>query len=492
MKDKSLRELHDGIREGAFSSTEVASYFLGRVSSYSALNAFSECPEDLVLSQSKTFDDEQAGTKATGALAGVPVALKDNIVDTEFRTRCASKILGDFRSFVDASVVERLRGSGAIRFGKTNMDEFAMGSSGEHSAFGRTHNPWSPDVVPGGSSSGSAAAVAARLVPAALGSDTGGSIRQPAALCGVVGMKPTYGRISRRGLVAYGSSLDQIGPLTKTVEDAAILYSELAGFDSGDSTSADRPVEDVFESLHDGCEGLRVGLPREYFGTGLADEVRQTVEKVAEKLEDAGASVVEVSLPHTEYAVAAYYIIATAEASSNLSRFDGVRYGHRTEAPRDIHELYAKSRAEGFGDEVIRRILLGTFVLSSGYYDAYYRRAQQVRRLVRNDFEQAFETCDVLLTPTTPTPAFQFGRTGGDPVEMYMADVFTVPANLAGLPGISVPADLSKDRLPIGVQFLANSFDEPTLFRAGQAWESLRGPFAEPSLEPYADGGSTT
>ncbi len=422
-----------------------------------------------LLAEARKVDQDRAAGKALGPLAGVPIALKDNMCMKGARTTAGSKILDNFVSPYDATVVTKLKEAGAILVGKTNLDEFAMGSSNENSAYGSVKNPISPDRVPGGSSGGSAAAVAANLCAASLGSDTGGSIRQPAALTGIVGLKPTYGRVSRFGLVAFASSLDQIGPMTHTVEDAARILEVIAGPCRHDMTSMDVPVEEWTKNVGQGVKGLKIGLPREYFATeGVDPDIVAAVQKTIASLEAQGAEVVEVSLPHTEYAVATYYLIATAEASSNLARFDGVRYGHRAEAS-ELSELYEKSRSEGFGPEVKRRIMLGTYVLSAGFYDAYYRKAQQVRTLIRQDFEEAFKKVDVIVGPTTPSLAFPLGSKTDDPLQMYLEDIFTISCNLAGLPGISVPCGLSQDGLPIGFQIQGPVFREDLVFRVAGA-----------------------
>ena len=424
-----------------------------------------------------SFDPETALAEADQAdlslpLGGLPIGIKDNINVAGQPCTCASKFLANaYTAPYDATAVSRLRAAGAIPFGRANLDEFAMGSSTENSALGTTQNPVAPGHIPGGSSGGSAAAVAAHLIPATLGSDTGGSIRQPASHCGVVGLKPSYGRVSRYGLVAFGSSLDQIGPLTRTVEDSALLLNALAGRDPRDSTSLDEPVPDFTEGLDEGVAGLKLGLPKEYFSDGISPLVRERVESAAKKLADLGAELVEISLPHTEYAVATYYIIAPAEASSNLSRFDGVRYGNRTENPADMLSLYKDSREAGFGSEVKRRIILGTYVLSSGYYDAYYLRAQKVRTLIRRDFEQAFEQVDAILTPVAPEPAPKMGEAAGDPLKHYLADIFTISANLAGNCGLSVPLE-PVDGLPVGLQILGPHLGEQTILRCARAVEA--------------------
>ncbi|MBV9462943.1 MAG: Asp-tRNA(Asn)/Glu-tRNA(Gln) amidotransferase subunit GatA, partial [Verrucomicrobiae bacterium] len=420
------------------------------------------------------LSDAEKASSRTGPLAGVPIALKDNINARGWPCTCSSKILKNYVAPYDATVTRKLREAGAVLYGRLNMDEFAMGSSTENSAFKKTKNPWDPSRIPGGSSGGAAAAVSADECFAALGSDTGGSIRQPAGLCGCVGLKPTYGRVSRFGLVAFASSLDQIGPLAKTVEDAALLLGVIAGHDPLDSSSVARPVPDYVASLSKGVQGLRLGLPKEYFVEGMDPRVKSAIQAAIRQLEDLGAKIVEISLPHTAAAVATYYVVATAEASSNLARFDGVRYGFRAEKPSDVLDMYQKTRAEGFGPEVKRRIILGTYVLSSGYYDAYYLRAQKVRTLIRQDFEAAFEQCDAILTPTSPTPAFKLGEKTEDPLQMYLADIYTIAANLAGICGVSVPCGFVEEagrKLPVGLQILGKAFEEETILRVGHAYE---------------------
>ena len=407
-------------------------------------------------------------------LGGVPIAIKDIINVMDQPCTCASKILNGYRAPYDATVIQKLRAAGAIPFGKTNLDEFAMGSSTENSAVKSTRNPWDLSRVPGGSSGGSAAAVAADEAFGALGSDTGGSIRQPAALCGVVGLKPTYGRVSRFGLVAFASSLDQIGPVTKTVRDAALIMNAIAGHDPQDSTSLNEPVPDYVASFGNDLRGVRLGVPREYMIEGIDPQVRGAIDAAVKQLNSLGAEIVEVSLPSTEYAVAVYYIIATAEASANLARFDGVRYGYRAENPKDVLDLYGRTRAEGFGPEVKRRIILGTYVLSSGYYDAYYLQAQKVRELIRRDFASVFEKVDALISPTSPVPAFKLGERVADPLQMYLADIFTIAANLAGICGISIPcgfAQLDGHRLPVGLQLLGKPLDEARILQIAHAYE---------------------
>lgn len=402
------------------------------------------------------------------SLFGIPLALKDNMCTKDFPTTCASKMLEHFQSPYDATVVEKIKAHKGIILGKTNMDEFAMGSSTENSGIKKTANPWNTEKVPGGSSGGAASAVAACEAYGALGSDTGGSIRQPASFCGVVGMKPTYGTVSRYGLIAFASSFDQIGPLARTVEDCSLILQCIAGHDERDNTSFCGEVPDYMSNLKQPVKGKVIGIPREYFAEGLSDTVKNVVDKTIQKLEELGVECREISLPHTEYAIATYYIIATAEASSNLARFDGVHYGYRTPQPQNTLDLFSKSRSEGFGDEVKRRIMLGTYVLSAGYYDAYYLKALKVRTLIKNDFEKAFKKCDAVLTPTCPTPAYSFGEKMHDPLEMYLGDVFTIPSNLAGLPGISINGGYDDNKLPVGVQLIGQAFKESALLNI--AW----------------------
>ncbi|MBI2502267.1 MAG: Asp-tRNA(Asn)/Glu-tRNA(Gln) amidotransferase subunit GatA [Candidatus Latescibacteria bacterium] len=468
-------ELRARMRAGALGAEELTRAVLAHLSATQpAINAFISVDQEGALTQARAVDQRRAQAQPLGPLAGIPVALKDLICVRGGRTTCGSRILEDFIAPYDATVVEKLRRADAVLIGKTNMDEFAMGSSTENSHFGPTCNPRAPDRVPGGSSGGSAAAVAADQTILALGSDTGGSVRQPAGYCGVVGLKPTYGRVSRYGLVAYASSLDQIGPVTKDVQDAALLLQVVAGHDPRDATSVDQPVPDYEAVLSQGVKGLRVGMAREHFGPGLDEEIRQAIQQAARRLEGEGAQLVEVSLPvagHPDYCIGAYYLIAMAEASANLARYDGVRYGYRAPGARDLQDLYRQTRSQGFGAEVKRRIMLGTYALSAGYYDAYYLKAQQVRTLIRRDFEQAFAACEVLLSPVAPTTAFCLGEQLEDPLQMYLNDIYTVSVNLAGLPGISVPTALSGAGLPIGAQLLAAPFREETLLRAAQALE---------------------
>jgi aspartyl-tRNA(Asn)/glutamyl-tRNA(Gln) amidotransferase subunit A len=471
----TLAQARDAIRARKISSRELTAAFVRAIAAARPLNAFITEAGDKALAMADAADKRIAGGNI-GALEGLPLAIKDLFCTRGLRTTAASRILGDFVPPYDSTVTQNLWDAGAVMLGKTNLDEFAMGSSNETSAFGPVLNPWrasdsNANLVPGGSSGGSAAAVAADLCLAATGTDTGGSIRQPAAVTGRVGLKPTYGRCSRFGIVAFASSLDQAGPMTKTVKDAAIMLRTMASVDPRDSTSVDVPVPDYEKLMEGPIKGLRVGIPKEYRIDGAPAEIEALWGKGADWLKAQGAEIVDVSLPHTKYALPTYYIVAPAEASSNLARYDGVRFGVRAEGARDITDLYEKSRGQGFGAEVQRRILIGTYVLSAGYYDAYYARAQKLRTLIKRDFEQAFETCDVLLTPSTPGPAFAVGAKTADPLEMYLQDVFTVTVNLAGLPGISVPAGLTANGLPLGLQLIAKAFDEGTLLRAARAVE---------------------
>ena len=439
------------------------------------LHSFNSLTIEQALDRARDIDTRIEAGKQVGPLAGVPIAIKDNMCTRGVRTTCSSKILENFIPPYDATVVEKLNAADAISIGKTNLDEFAMGSSTENSAFGPTRNPWDTERAPGGSSGGSAASVAAGQVAIATGSDTGGSIRQPASFCGIVGLKPTYGRVSRYGLIAFASSLDQIGTFSRDVRDSALMLAIMAGHDPLDSTSANEPVPDYLAQLEGGVKGLRIGIPREYFGAGIEPSVESAVRKAADVYKSLGAKLVDISLPNTESAIAIYYIVATAEASSNLARYDGVHYGHRTKDEVDIVQLYSRSRAEGFGAEVKRRIMLGTFVLSSGYYDAYYLKASRVRNLVKQDFDKAWATCDCVLCPTSPTVAFKFGEKTDDPLSMYLSDVYTIPCNLAGLPGISMNCGAGANGLPVGLQLMAKPFDETTLLRVAFAYEQAAG-----------------
>lgn len=469
---KTATELAELLSKGEVSSVALTQAYIDRVKAVDdKVNAFNSFDEADALAQAKASDERRAAGEPLSPLDGIPVGLKNVISVTGQPLTCSSKMLEKFVSPYDAHVTERLKEAGLVLWGRLNMDEFAMGSSTENSAFGTTSNPWDLERIPGGSSGGSAACLAASEAPWTLGSDTGGSIRQPAALCGVVGMKPTYGLVSRYGLVAFASSLDQIGPFTRTVEDAAQLLQLIANHDMRDSTSFKTDVPDYRAELDKQAGPWKIGVPKEYFGEGLGDEVRKHLDDAIAFYRDKGCEIVEVSLPHTELAVPVYYIIATAEASSNLARYDGIRYTHRTEEATDAIDLYFKTRAEAFGQEVKRRIILGTYVLSSGYYDAYYKRAQQVRSLIRQDFMDAFEKVDVLLTPTTPTPAFKKGEKTDNPLEMYLSDIYTINVNLAGLPGVSVPCGFSEGGLPVGMQLIGKPFDEAGLLAVAHAYD---------------------
>ncbi len=469
--DLTIHELRHKLRRGDLTSTQLTQALFDRIEDTDGkIGSYLTVCRDRGMAEARAADERLANGDASSPLLGIPLALKDVLLTEGVPTTCASRILQGFTPPFDATAVRRLREAGAVLLGKTNMDEFAMGSSTENSGFSLTRNPWNPDRVPGGSSGGSAAAVAAGQCVAALGTDTGGSIRQPAAFCGVVGLKPTYGRVSRFGVVAYASSLDQVGPITRDVSDCALVLQAIAGHDPADSTSVDAPVPDYPSELSRGASGLRVGVPGEYFAAGIQPEVEQAVRQGVREIEKAGAAVVEVSLPRTGYAVAAYYVIATAEASSNLARYDGMRYGPRAQA-EDLTSTYTKSRSQGFGPEVKRRILLGAYVLSAGYYDAYYLKAQKARTLVRQDFESALRQCDAIVAPTTPTTAFKIEEMTEDPLRMYLSDIFTVPANLAGLPALSLPCGFDRIGLPIGMQIIGRPFDEATVLRLGHAFE---------------------
>jgi aspartyl-tRNA(Asn)/glutamyl-tRNA(Gln) amidotransferase subunit A len=471
--EKTAAELLALQAEGKASAIEIADAFLATARAREPkLRAFMLLDDDAVKRQAAAIDAKRKAGQPLGPLAGVPVAIKDVLCTKGVRTTCSSKILENFVPPYDAHVVERLKAADAVLFGKTNMDEFAMGSSTENSAYQITRNPWDLTRIPGGSSGGSAACVAGCQAPLSLGSDTGGSIRQPAALCGIVGMKPTYGRVSRYGLIAYASSLDQIGPFAHDLNDAALLLEAIAGHDHRDSTSVDRPVPEYLRTLNQPVKGLRIGVPREFFDKGLDVEIESAVRFALKEYEKLGATLVDVSLPHSKYALAAYYIVAPAEASSNLARFDGMHYGHRTKEKTDLIATYARSRGEGFGKEVQRRIMIGTYVLSSGYKDAYYLKALKVRRLVKKDYDDAFTQCDVVMGPTTPAPAFNAGEKSDDPLAMYLSDVYTVGCNLAGIPGLSIPCGFTKSGLPIGLQLLGSPFEEDKLLRIGRMYES--------------------
>ncbi|HZQ92628.1 MAG TPA: Asp-tRNA(Asn)/Glu-tRNA(Gln) amidotransferase subunit GatA [Terriglobales bacterium] len=463
------------VQERQVTATALAENFYTKIASDDAdIHAYLHLCRERALQKAGEIDAAAKKGDALPPLAGVPIAVKDVMVMRGVRATAGSKILENYVSPYDCTAVARLEAAGAVVLGKTNCDEFAMGSSNENSAYGPVRNPRDKSRVPGGSSGGSAAAVAAGTAVAALGSDTGGSIRQPASFCGVVGLMPTYGRVSRYGLIAFGSSLDHIGPLTKSAKDAAILLRHMAGRDPLDSTSANVPVPDYEAAIGEPVRGLRLGVPREYFGDGLDPEVRASVEAAIQKLASAGCEVVPISMPHTKYAIPTYYVVATAEASSNLARYDGVRYGHRSRGARTLSEMYRRSRDEGFGPEVKRRIMLGTYALSAGYYDAYYLKAQRVRTLLTKDFEDAFTKVDAIVTPTSPTPAFKLGEKSDDPLAMYLADIYTVTADLAGVPGISVPCGNSREGLPIGLQILGRHFDEATVLRLAHAYEHAR------------------
>ncbi len=469
----TIHELNELYREKKASPVEVTRQVLSRVEKLDPeIHAYLTVTADSALKEAREAEERFSRGESRGLLDGVPVGLKDIFLTRGVKTTCGSRILENFVPPFDATVVAKLREQGAVFPGKLNMDEFAMGSSTENSGFGPTRNPWDRERVPGGSSGGSAAAVAADECVAALGTDTGGSIRQPASLCGVVGVKPTYGRVSRYGVIAFASSLDQVGPLAKDVEDAAIMLQAVAGHDPRDSTSIPQPVPDYRKSLRAGVKGIRVGLAREYFPPGLDLEVNGVVQDSVRLLEKLGARPVSISLPHTDYAVACYYIIAPAEASSNLARYDGVKYGLRSSQGKGLIDTYFQTRTAGFGHEVKRRIMIGTYTLSSGYYDAYYRKAQAVRTLIRRDFENAFKECDLILTPTSPTPAFKLGEKTTDPLQMYLSDIFTIPVNLAGLPGLSLPGGVSRTGLPIGVHLIGPPLGEEKIFSAAYALES--------------------
>ena len=468
----TVHELVEKLEKGEVTSEEITRSYFDRIKEIDPkVKAYVSTLEDEAIAKAKKVDEDRKSGKPVSKFAGIPIGIKDNMCITGTKTTCSSKMLEKFVAPYDATVIEKLKNEDAVVLGKLNMDEFAMGGSTEHSAFFKTKNPWDLDRVPGGSSGGSAAAVAADIAPWALGSDTGGSIRQPASLCGIVGLKPTYGLVSRYGLVAFASSLDQIGPLTKDVTDAAMLLNIIAGHDEKDSTSIDVAEKDYTKSLVNDVKGMRIGLPKEYLGEGINEEVREAILAVAKKYEEMGAIVEDCSFEVGQYATSVYYIIACAEASSNLGRFDGIRYGYRTEKFENLKDIYKNSRSEGFGPEVKRRIMLGTYVLSSGYYDAYYKKAQKVRTVIKNSYDELFKKYDLLLTPTSPTTAFKIGEKSNNPLEMYLADICTVPVNIGGLPGISVPCALDSKGMPIGFQLLAKAFDEEKLLRAAYSYE---------------------
>jgi aspartyl-tRNA(Asn)/glutamyl-tRNA(Gln) amidotransferase subunit A len=466
----SVKQIQQGLAKKEFSSVEITQQYLEKIHQHNPeLNCFISITDEIALQQAKAADQAISAGDG-GPLTGIPIAHKDLFCTDGVKTSCGSGMLDNFIAPYDATIIQHFKRDQAVMLGKTNMDEFAMGSSNENSFYGPVANPWNTECVPGGSSGGSAAAVAARLAPAATGTDTGGSIRQPAALSGVTGIKPTYGRVSRYGMVAFASSLDQGGPLAHTAEDCAILLQSMAGFDPRDSTSAERSVPNYSTQLDQGVEGLKIGLPKEYFAEGLDSKVATVIESAIGEYRKLGAEVIDISLPNTQLSIPVYYVVAMAECSSNLSRFDGVRFGHRCENPVDLEDLYKRSRAEGFGEEVKRRIMIGTYALSAGYYDAYYLKAQQLRRMIKQDFQQAFESVDVILGPTTPEVAFKIGEKTADPVSMYLQDIYTISLNLAGLPGMSIPAGFV-DGLPVGMQLIGNYFDEARLLGAAHCYQ---------------------
>jgi len=483
MHTKSLNELSTALHNGDISSVELTQHYLDRINTHNGeLNAFITIAEDHALAQARAAD-AQLQQKTAGKLTGIPLAHKDIFCTEGLRTSCASKMLDNFIAPYNATVVEKINQACMVTLGKTNMDEFAMGSSNETSFYGQVQNPLDNQAVPGGSSGGSAAAVAANLAPIATGTDTGGSIRQPASLCNLTGLKPTYGRVSRYGMIAFASSLDQAGPMARSAEDAALLLKEMAGFDPRDSTSVEQDVPDYAASLNNSLEGLKIGLPKEYLGEGLDPKVAETVETAIKTYESLGATIKEITLPNSHLAVPTYYVVAPAECSSNLSRMDGVRFGHRCEDPKDLLDLYQRSRGEGFGEEVKRRIMIGTYALSAGYYDAYYLKAQQCRRLISDDFKQAFNDVDVIMGPTAPTTAFKLGDKKDDPVAMYLADIYTISTNLAGLPGISIPAGFVND-MPVGLQIIGNYFDEARLLNVAHRYQQITD-WHQQSPEPF-------
>lgn len=468
----TIHELHEKLVKKELTSLEAAEVFLKRIEAVDEkIRAFITITREEAIKQAKDADERIANNKDITPLTGIPISVKDIFCTKGILTTCASKILNNFIPPYDAAVIKRLKSAGAVILGKTNMDEFAMGSSTENSAFFATKNPWDRERVPGGSSGGSAASVGGNECCASIGTDTGGSIRQPAALCGIVGLKPTYGRVSRYGMIAFASSLDQGGPMTKDVRDCAIMLNVMAGYDPDDFTSLDTPAPDYTKFLQEDIKGLRIGIPEEYFIKGLEQDVEKSVYAAIDVLKKLGAEVVNINLPHTGHAVAVYYLVATAEASSNLARYDGVKYGYRTGEYKDLIDMYCRTRSEGFGAEVKRRIMLGTYALSAGYYDAYYKKASQVRTLIKQDFLEAFKRCDVILTPTSPTPAFKIGEKTDDPLTMYLSDIFTISCNLAGIPGISIPCGFTKTHLPIGLQILGRPLDEGTILKVSYAYE---------------------
>jgi aspartyl-tRNA(Asn)/glutamyl-tRNA(Gln) amidotransferase subunit A len=471
MHNKTIAELAKGLRSGEFSSVELTTAFLSRIKQHSSLNSYITVTEDLALQAAEAADARLAKGNAE-LLTGIPVAQKDIFCTEGVKTTCGSKILDNFIAPYNATVVDKFNNAGAVMLGKLNMDEFAMGSSNETSYYGVVRNPWDINTVPGGSSGGTAAAVAARLAVCATGTDTGGSIRQPAALCGITGLKPTYGRVSRYGMIAYASSLDQGGPMTRSAEDAAIMLQTMAGFDEKDSTSVDLPVPDYRAGLSNSLEGLKIGLPKEFFGEGLNSDVAAALETAIDEYRKLGAQVTEISMPTLKLAIPAYYVIAPAECSANLSRFDGVRFGYRCENPADLTDLYTRSRGEGFGKEVKRRILMGTYALSAGYYDAYYIKAQKIRRLISEDFKRALSEVDVIMGPATPSTAFGIGEKIGNPIEMYLSDIYTIAINLAGVPAMSVPAGFANG-MPVGLQIIGNYFAEDRLLNIAHQYQQV-------------------
>lgn len=468
--EKTIAELSSMLDAGEVTSVELTQAFLDRIKQHDGdINSFVTVTEEQALEQAKAADEKRKAGNA-GPLTGIPIAHKDIFCTLGVKTSCGSKMLDNFESPYNATVVEKMADAGVVMLGKTNMDEFAMGSSNETSFYGSVKNPWNTETVPGGSSGGSAASVAARLAPASTGTDTGGSIRQPASLCGITGLKPTYGRVSRYGMIAFASSLDQAGPMAKTAEDCALLLNAMAGFDQRDSTSLDKEVPDYTADLNKSLAGLKIGLPKEYFGEGLDAGVNEVVEQAIQQYKDMGAEIIDITLPNTHLAVPVYYVVAPAECSSNLSRFDGVRFGHRCENPKDLEDLYKRSRGEGFGSEVKRRIMVGTYALSAGFYDAYYLKAQKLRRLISDDFNQAFEKVDVIMGPASPETAFKIGEKSDDPISMYLSDIYTIAVNLAGLPGMSIPAGFSNN-MPVGLQIIAKHFDESLLLNVAHQYQ---------------------
>jgi aspartyl-tRNA(Asn)/glutamyl-tRNA(Gln) amidotransferase subunit A len=471
MHNKTLTELAAGLHSKQFSSLELTQAFIERIKQHSEINAYITVSEETALNQAKIADQLLANGN-TGPLTGIPIAQKDIFCTQGIKTSCGSKMLDNFIAPYDATVIEKFNQSGAVMLGKLNMDEFAMGSSNENSFYGAVQNPWASDCVPGGSSGGSAAAVAARLAPAATGTDTGGSIRQPAALCGITGLKPTYGRVSRYGMIAYASSLDQGGPMTRTAEDAALLLQVMSGFDPKDSTSAQQAVPDYSAGLNDSLQGLKIGLPKQFFSSDLDSQMAAAIQAAIDEYRKLGAEVKEVDMPNLNLAIPAYYVIASAECSSNLSRYDGVRFGYRCQNPEDLADLYTRSRGEAFGAEVKRRILMGTYALSAGYYDAYYLKAQQVRRLISDDFKRALSEVDVLMGPVTPSTAFRIGEKTDDPIQMYLEDIYTIAINLAGLPAMSIPAGFIEGK-PVGLHVIGDYFSEAKLLNIGHRYQQV-------------------